>query len=89
MQAINKYGLSAQTDMAIEEMSELIKALLKSRRIESHNDRYCGNIEDVYKNIQEEIVDVEIMLDQLKIMYGYDESIRAYKINRLVERMKG
>ena len=31
-QTISKYGYEPQIDMAIEEMSELIKALLKFRR---------------------------------------------------------
>ena len=31
--AIKKYGVSIQIDMAIEEMSELTKAILKNRRI--------------------------------------------------------
>lgn len=35
LQAIVEYGAEAQTDMMIEEMSELTKALLKHRRKES------------------------------------------------------
>lgn len=37
--AINTYGEEAQTDMMIEEMSELTKALLKNRRNESRKTR--------------------------------------------------
>lgn len=84
--AIERYGAEAQTDMAIEEMSELTKALLKFRRSQ-HGDKTCGN--NLVGNIVEEIEDVQIMLDQMKIIYGSSESGRKYKIYRLKERLDG
>ena len=80
--AISAYGRDAQTDMAIEEMSELTKALLKFRRYgkgDSANDRL--------NDIREEIEDVQIMLDQMKIIYGDNPGIRAAKLERLKARM--
>ena len=53
--AIGKYGVAAQLDMVIEEMSELTKEICKIKRGK-------GN----YMNLVEEIADVEIMLEQLK-----------------------
>ena len=88
MQAIHTYGTETQTDIAIEEMSELTKALLKCRRSWS-GDKTCGNIGDLYKNVIEEIEDVQIMLDQMKLIYGSSESGRRYKIYRLKERLDG
>ena len=76
---IDKYGEDAQCKMAIEEMSELTKEILK---------HYRGN--DNLDHIAEEIADVEIMLDQLKIMFGLEEKTKAYrkyKIKRMAERM--
>lgn len=84
--AIERYGAEAQTDMAIEEMPELTKALLKYRRSQ-HGDKTCGN--NLVGNIVEEIEDVQIMLDQMKIIYGGSESGRRYKIYRLKERLDG
>lgn len=84
--AIKTYGENAQTDMAIEEMSELTKALLKYRRSQ-HGDKTCGN--NLVGNIVEEIEDVQIMLDQMKIIYGSSESEHRYKIYRLKERLDG
>ena len=84
--AIERYGAEAQTDMAIEEMSELTKALLKYRRSQ-HGDKTCGD--HLVGNIVEEIEDVQIMLDQMKIIYGSSESERRYKIYRLKERLDG
>ena len=81
--AIERYGAEAQTDMAIEEMSELTKALLKFRRYgksDSANDRL--------NDIREEIEDVQIMLDQMMLIYGRDEATRCMKIARLRERLK-
>ena len=83
---IDTYGKDKQIDIAIEEMSELTKALLKYRR-SKHGDKTCGN--NLVGNIVEEIEDVQIMLDQMKIIYGSSESGRRYKIYRLKERLDG
>ena len=76
--AINTYGPEHQVDMAIEEMAELTKALLKMRRDKSSGDY----------NVREEIVDVQIVLDQLKMIYGWDNEIQAQKLGRLWEAIK-
>lgn len=55
--AINHFGVRYQVDKAVEEMGELIQALMKAR-IELNRD-----------NIIEEIADVEIMLQQLCLIY--------------------
>lgn len=70
--------------MAVEEMSELIKTLMKSRR----ND---VDIQRNLHNIIEEIADVEIMLEQLKLIFncfGFVEREKEYKINRLAEQLE-
>ena len=58
--AILKWGEQSQITMAIEECGELITALAKKDR--------CSNgstIDDIIK----EMVDVEIMIEQLKLIY--------------------
>lgn len=60
--ALFKWGNSKQITMAIEECAELIKALAKHDR--------CKNGSTV-EDIIEEMVDVEIMLGQLKIIFDY------------------
>lgn len=78
--AINYFGSCQQVDMAIEEMSELTKELLKHRRF---NDNRC--------KIVEEMADVYIMLYQLQMIFSIDEielGIEGeYKLQRLHERM--
>jgi len=64
--------------MAIEEMSELITALAKYKRNINNS-----TIEDII----EEIIDVEIMLQQLKLIFIKDNSkyvsIKHAKLERL------
>lgn len=55
-EALSTYGVDAQCDIAIEEMSELTKAIIKHRR-------YCTA--ETYDNLCEEIADVAIMIEQL------------------------
>ena len=87
--AIDTYGREAQTDVCIEECSELIKALLKFRRLPI-KERLAAKGMKVLENIQEEIADVQIMLWQMEMLYGYgcvDGEIEE-KIDRLKERIE-
>lgn len=61
--ALNKWGNNTQILMLFEEIAELQKAVCKLTRKDT------GSIQDVI----EEIVDVEIMLGQLKIMIKVPE----------------
>ena len=53
--AIKKFGAENQKRIAQEELSELIQAISKDCRNKKHN-------------VEEEIADVEIMLNQLKLL---------------------
>lgn len=63
-ECVNTYGAEAQVDMAVEEMSELTKALLKYRRKEAQGSK---DLEAARENILEEVADVIIMLTQLDL----------------------
>lgn len=76
--AIDKYGKAAQTDMAIEEMAELTKALLKYRRYPSPL---------ALESILEEMADVSIMLNQLQLMYGDPVDWEIAKLERLEDNL--
>ena len=78
--AIEKYGYKAQQAMMIEEMSELIKAICKFWRNKNRSS---------YDNVLEEMADVEIMLEQMKIMFEDPAEIREKKIHRLFHRITG
>lgn len=72
---LNHYGEEHQVYKLIEEMAELTVALLKQKVI----------------NIHEELADVEIMLEQLKLMEFYDEEKKEikklFKLNRQLKRI--
>lgn len=75
--AIKRFGEKGQEEVAIEECSELIQAICHKHRGREHN-------------IAEEIADVEIVLEQLKIINGCHEQvqeIRAAKIERLLDKI--
>lgn len=75
--AISCFGADAQENQAIEECAELIQAI-------SHKHRGREN------NISEEIADVEIMLEQLKLINDCAdevEEIRKSKMERLFDRV--
>ncbi len=75
--AIEHYGAEHQENMCIEECAELIQAINKKHRGEAHN-------------IPEEIADVEIMLEQLKIINccrADVNTIKTQKLLRLEERI--
>lgn len=82
--AVDTWGRFAQVDMMIEEMSELTKALLKERRVPPAP---VNELENAIANIREEIADVQIMLDQMKLIYGDPKNIESEKLDRLAERL--
>lgn len=78
-QALEKFGWEAQRLVLLEEMAELQDAVCKEVR-----ER------DVAEHIAEEVADVEIMLEQVKLHFGVEEiarEIRGEKIKRLRGRV--
>ena len=67
--AIKHYGIWPQRDKAVEELSELIRALAR-----------CDDRE----NIAEEMADVRIMLDQLEIIFGNHDRVREIELEKLM-----
>ena len=84
--AIDTFGIDSQVDMAIEEMAELTKALLKYRRC-CNGDIYVDDKDKLFGNVIEEMADVQIMLNQLYIMFGEPVNYPKEKINRLKNRL--
>ena len=78
--AVRKYGVDAQDDIAIEEMSELTKAIIKNRRYKNY---------ETYENLCEELADVMIMAEQILLSMDKDR-VQSYinlKLERLNERL--
>lgn len=88
--AISKWGKKAQILMVLEEMNEL--SFLLHKVLRNNKERYPDNWQ-----IAEEIADVEIMLEQLKLIYDLEskkdfheevEDFKQRKLARLEERLK-
>ncbi|MBE6444229.1 MAG: hypothetical protein E7020_06175 [Alphaproteobacteria bacterium] len=71
--ALKTWGEQAQMMMVVEEMSELMKEILKN--ICRHKD----NIDQII----EETADVEIMLAQLKENYQIFDRVETYKTEKI------
>jgi hypothetical protein len=71
--ALETWGEQAQMLMVVEEMSELMKEILKNI------NRKKNNIDAII----EETADVEIMLEQLKENYQIVEKVEAYKNDKI------
>lgn len=74
--ALDTYGSVLQIVVTMEEMSELQKELCKDLRGQ-------GSLE----HIAEEIADVEIMLEQMKMLFCCADEVRDVR-RRKVERLK-
>lgn len=88
--AIATYGNAAQVDMAIEEMSELTKALCKERRTDRLGASLAGH-KVALENVTEEIADVLIMAKQLLIIFDCEAEVEREierKVNRLAMRLE-
>lgn len=76
--ALKVWGKNPQMLQVIEEMSELIKEILKNV------NRGKDNISDII----EETADVEIMLEQLKCCYNIKQKVENYKEQKLLKIAK-
>lgn len=78
---VHTYGETSRLILTIEEMSELTKELSKHIRGRNNMSAIC-----------EEMADVEIMLEQLKIVFNNRAAVdyhKAHKLQRLADRMDG
>lgn len=71
--ALHTWGEQAQMMMVVEEMSELMKEILKN----------VNRGKDNLAEIIEETADVEIMLEQLKENYQIADKVEAYKSEKI------
>lgn len=78
--AIERWG-DLQIIVAIEEMSEVIKALTKFFRKPSP-------IKNVLPSIIEEVADATIMLEQLRLIFGINEQV-CEAMDAKIMRLKG
>ena len=80
------YGIQNQKKKAIEEMSELIVVMCKTTDVPSCDPK----LPQLMDNLIEEIADVMIMMEQLRLFYGQNEvdKMIEYKLNRQIKRIE-
>lgn len=93
-QIAEHYGMEHQTIKTMEELAELTAELSRLAILNSTPLKLVSIAEynAQLTKVIEEIADVEIMLEQLKYIYDCEmvvEDIRAKKIARQFERMRG
>ena len=79
-QALNTYGLGMQTVMLCEECAELTKASTKLLR--------NGNSKELVLALTEEMADVLIMIEQMKIAYQIKDIDVEVVMNGKIIRLK-
>jgi len=82
--AIDTFGSVGQAHMLLEEIAELQKEICKDLR--------NGTTEQSKARVIDEIADVEIMLEQMKIVYNIDPNVfmsrKRFKKKRLAKMLE-
>ncbi len=81
-EAIKKWGIPLQLGMLMEESAELIQATHKVMRTDLNSD---------WRNMAEEIADVEIMIEQIKLGIDWQnisERVENFKHDKLLRLKK-
>lgn len=83
--AIQHYGKASQEDKLIEEMAELMQAILKVRRL-GENHGPLGK-QNTWGNLHEEFADVKIVMAQLETTL--DAALLAQYTNDKLTKLQG
>ena len=86
--AVEHYGKISQVDMMLEEMSELTKALLKWRRVFFSELLGGDAMKAKEADVREEMADVQIMLNQMCLIFGDINDEEIAKLERLDARLR-
>lgn len=89
VKALAIFGHRKQMNQALEELNELMQAILKYNRAKENSDLEKTEEIKLISNILEERIDVYIMLQQLDLMFGFtnEEFTRMLKLK--VDKLSG
>ena len=73
---VNEFGIELQFIITIEEMSELTKEICKFLRNKNESS--------IIENVFNEIVDIEVMLDQIKLILSH--CLKEYYPKAIIEK---
>lgn len=85
--ALERYGAKAQRRQMIGEMAELTQALCKLERMEEPLGYNAADTTRAKDHVLEEIADVQIMLNQMQLLYGDCTEHEIKKLERLAWRL--
>ena len=88
LNVLDYYGIEHQSLIAMEELSELQKAISKAAR---YVDVYMIDRSSENSNLRdmaEEIADVLICIRQMELYYGLPDDLISYFVHKKVERNK-
>ena len=78
-EAVNVYGATTQIGMFVEEIGEVLQAINKlSRKTD----------EERYDNLIEELVDLQIMLIQMRIVYHIPDQLWDEMMEKKLQRLR-
>ena len=81
--AVNKTNIEV-SELLIEELSELIKAVIKLQRWDNGETTLRYNIDEIYNNLYEELADVIIMM----LQFIYKNNIECEKLlNKMCKKL--
>ena len=78
---VQKFGEDSQIDVAVEEMSELIKELIKYKRSKIHFREKQATSRD---HVVEEIGDVMFMMEYLKRIFNINDEIQRIIVSKVI-----
>lgn len=86
--AIDKWGVDAQLDMLAEECAELIHARMRLLRAEA--PARAGVLEAAMDHFVEELADVEIVVEQARLIVGPErvDEAKQRKLERLEKMLE-
>ena len=82
------YGIKNQSLIAMEELSELQKAISKAARYVRVHELDQPSHDPYLRDMAEEIADVLICIRQMELYYGLPDDLILYFVHKKVERNK-
>lgn len=86
LKVLDYYGIEHQSLIAMEELSELQKAISKAARYVSLYDIDRPSHDLYLRDMAEEIADVLICIRQMELYYGLPDDLILYFVHKKVER---
>ena len=78
------FGIENRINQCQEECAELIVELSKAKRYIEGDSTLNKSVEQIREGITEEMADVELLLDELKIIFNNSNKVKQIKQQKLI-----